>query len=92
MKRREFIVGIGGATVTLSFAAHAQQSKKPRRVGILMGSGPSLRIYLTAFLTRLEELGWKSGRNLRATFTGGVVIRSRCAPLPQTCWSNRLML
>ena len=31
-----------------------------------MGSGPSVRPYVAAFLTRLEELGWKSGRNLRA--------------------------
>ena len=68
MKRRDFIALIGstGAAAALSFSAHAQQSEKPRRVGILMGSGPSVRPYVAAFLTRLEELGWKSGRNLRA--------------------------
>ena len=34
-----------------------------RRVAILMGGGT--QTYVTAFLARLEELGWKSGRNLR---------------------------
>jgi len=65
MRRREFISLVGGTAVTFSFAAQAQQSEKIRRVGILMGSGPSLRVNVTAFLTRLDELGWKSGRNLR---------------------------
>jgi putative ABC transport system substrate-binding protein len=67
MRRREFITLIGGAA-SWPLAAQAQQSQRMRRVGVLMstaaGDLESMARY-TAFLDRLQELGWSDGRNVR---------------------------
>jgi putative ABC transport system substrate-binding protein len=67
MQRREFMVLIAGAAIANPLAARAQESDRIRRVAVLMGSAKSAltQTYVTAFLARLEELGWKNGRNLR---------------------------
>jgi putative ABC transport system substrate-binding protein len=67
MKRREFITLIGGAAVW-PLAARAQQSERPRRVGVLMNlaaDDPESLRRMTAFVQRLQQLGWTDGRNLR---------------------------
>ena len=70
MNRREFITLLGGAA-TWPLAARAQQGERVRRVGILLNyaaddpQGPSR---LAAFLSRLQELGWTVGRNLRVDY------------------------
>ena len=66
MKRREFIAMLGGAA-GWPLAAHAQQTERPRRVAMLMGSADSdeERSYIVGFFARLEELGWKGDLNLR---------------------------
>jgi putative tryptophan/tyrosine transport system substrate-binding protein len=74
MRRREFIALASGAGVAFSFAARAQQRESLRRIGVLMGGTTEDQAYLTSFLTRLEELGWKSGGNVRVDvrwWTGG---------------------
>jgi putative ABC transport system substrate-binding protein len=68
--RRKFITLIGGAAAW-PIAASAQQRERMRRIGVLLSNaaddpeGPSR---LSAFLSRLEELGWTVGRNLRIDY------------------------
>jgi putative ABC transport system substrate-binding protein len=65
MKRREFIMLLGGAAAW-PLAARAQQTagKRPT-IGYLGGGGPaSQRSWLDAFAQRLRELGWVEGRSI----------------------------
>ena len=66
-RRRQFISALGGAVVAWPFAAHAQQPKPVRRIGVLMtraADDPEGRAYLGAFVQGLQEAGWAGGRNL----------------------------
>ena len=66
MKRREFITLIGG-TAVWPLAAHAQQIKGMRRIGMLMplpANDPEGQVRVAAFLQGLQELGWSVGRNV----------------------------
>jgi putative ABC transport system substrate-binding protein len=65
MRRREFI-SLLGAAVAWPLAARAQQPGPVRRVVVLMGAAetPWSRGWLAAFLRRLDQLGWREGRNL----------------------------
>jgi putative ABC transport system substrate-binding protein len=65
MKRREFILALGGAAAW-PLAARAQQ-ERVRRIGVLMGyaeNDPEAQIRLTAFKQALLVLGWSEDRNL----------------------------
>jgi ABC-type uncharacterized transport system substrate-binding protein len=68
MRRREFITLLGGAVAAWPWAARAQQTERPRRIGVLMslaaddGEGQAR---LAAFVQSLRELGWTDGRNVR---------------------------
>jgi putative ABC transport system substrate-binding protein len=67
MKRREFITLLGGATAAWPLAARAQQTQRPRRIGILMGvaDDAETKAWLVTFNQRLEQLGWQAGHNLQ---------------------------
>src|SRR6267154_1026184 len=68
MRRREFIVGLGGAAVAWPNAARAQQGGRVRRVGVLMNAAATemeYQSYLAAFIQGLRQLGWTEGQNLR---------------------------
>src|SRR5438045_357652 len=74
MKRREFIVGIGGSAIAWPIAARAQQSERMRRIGVLMGfaeSDPEGQRYIKAFLQGLQDLGWAPGRNVQIEYRWG---------------------
>src|SRR5262245_48603366 len=63
LKRREFITLLGAAAWPLSAPA---QQEPIRRVVVLVGAAEtaSSRGWITAFSRRLDELGWREGRNL----------------------------
>src|ERR1700694_4458737 len=68
MRRREFITVLGGAAMAWPRIAHAQQTDRMRRIGVLMALGendPEAKAWLSAFTQGLQELGWTDGRNLR---------------------------
>src|SRR5215475_8348002 len=67
MRRREFIILLGGAAAW-PLGAHAQQGERVRCIGVLMsaveGDQRGLES-ITAFAQGLAELGWTVGRNVR---------------------------
>jgi putative ABC transport system substrate-binding protein len=64
MKRREFMTLVGGAAVTASSAARAQQGAKSRRIGILETISASLNTNnLDALRRGLRELGYVEDQN-----------------------------
>src|SRR5262245_59504725 len=65
MRRREFMTLLGGATVVLSVAARAQQSRRLPIIGFLGAATPSAwGKGVAAFTERLRELGWIEGRSV----------------------------
>ena len=65
--RRELLVALGGAVAAWPLAAHAQQSERLRRIGVLMHLGaddPEGQRRVAAFLQGLQEVGWEIGRNV----------------------------
>jgi putative ABC transport system substrate-binding protein len=68
MKRREFIILLGGAAATWPLAAGAQQSERMRRIGLLVpatADDAEFQSRVGAFLQGLQQSGWSIGRNLR---------------------------
>src|SRR5262245_23439554 len=74
VRRREFIVLLGGAAAAWPLAALAQQTDRMRRIGVLMNFTADDALSqgrLTAFVQGLEELGWTVGRNLQIDYRWG---------------------
>src|SRR5437588_10154268 len=68
MRRREFIILLGGAAAAWPTAARAQQPERMRRIGVLMGypeSDLEGTAFFAAFREGLEKLGWVEDRNTR---------------------------
>jgi len=68
MRRREFIMLLGGAAVAWPLARHTHDLNRVRRVGVLMSNAASDPLGLSRvsiFRQELQELGWKEGRNLK---------------------------
>jgi putative tryptophan/tyrosine transport system substrate-binding protein len=73
MKRRDLILGIAGA-IAAPGVASAQQSDRPRRVGVLMSTAetePHEQSAVAVFVQSLEKLDWTQGRNVEITFRWG---------------------
>jgi putative ABC transport system substrate-binding protein len=71
MRRRAFLGVLGGAIAARPLAAHAQQSRQMRRIGVLLGNteGDTQAVAgLAAFKTALQELGWIVGRNIQIDY------------------------
>ena len=84
MRRREFIVVVGGAAVALPSTAGAQQGERVRRIGVLMGfaeSDPTAQSWVAAFRDALAKLGWSEGNNLRVELRWGAADPDRIRTL-----------
>jgi len=67
MRRRDFIALLGGATVARPRTLMAQNTARPRRIGVLMELGardPQAQSHVAALQRGLNKLGWSSGGNL----------------------------
>jgi putative ABC transport system substrate-binding protein len=67
MKRREFIAGVGGASIAWRLPAHAQQpsrAQRGKRIGVLLFGTPDTEPNLGAFLGGLRELDYIEGKNI----------------------------
>jgi len=76
MKRREFIILVGGAAATVAWLplARAQQGERMRRIGVLFGlpaDDPQGKAIIAVFLQALQQLGWTDGRNLQIEYRWG---------------------
>jgi putative tryptophan/tyrosine transport system substrate-binding protein len=68
MRRREFIILLGGAVTAWPLIARAQPAERVRRIGVLLPSAaenPEYQPWVGAFLQELAQLGWSIGRNVR---------------------------
>jgi putative tryptophan/tyrosine transport system substrate-binding protein len=84
MNRRELIVGLGAAAWPV--VARAQHGERMRRLGVLMArpeSDPVFQAHIQIFRTRLQQLGWTDGDNLRIDYrwTAGIADRFRTAAI-----------
>jgi putative tryptophan/tyrosine transport system substrate-binding protein len=69
MRRREFLLLVGGVTVGTAPEAYGQKSAKPPIVGFLVaGTQASHGAWIAAFTQRLSELGWTDGRNIKIEY------------------------
>ena len=72
MRRRDFIVLFAVGTTMWPLQAHAQQSRKMPRIGILLpGTPPSFSLRTKAFLDGLRELGYEDGRTIAIEWKWG---------------------
>ena len=85
MKRRQFIVGLGGA-VAWPVVARAQQPERMRRIGLLHvydENDPEGKRRVSAFTQALSGLGWTDGRNVRMEIRWGGNDSNRIRTLAQ---------
>ena len=67
MRRRNFIILLGGAVAAWPFTVRAQQGERMRRIGILLPAAADDALFQTrvgAFQQELALLGWTIGRNV----------------------------
>ena len=68
MRRREFIMLLGGAAVAWPLGVRAQQGQRMRRIGVLMNLAADDKegqARLIAFVQALSDLGWKNASNVQ---------------------------
>ena len=71
LKRREFMVLLGGAVAAWPLAARPQQGERVRLIAVLSSlpeDDPAEQARNAAFLQVLQQLGWTIGRNLRIEY------------------------
>jgi putative ABC transport system substrate-binding protein len=84
LRRREFIVGLGGAAAW-PVVAGAQPGERVRRLSVLMSlaeNDSEGQARLAVLARGLRDLGWTEGRNLRIEYrgiVGGSIDRIRAA-------------
>ena len=68
MRRREFIARVAATAMVWPVAAHAQQARPIRKIGVLLNylSGDlEAQARMRAFATAMRNLGWIEGENLQ---------------------------
>src|SRR5262249_55476214 len=86
LRRRDFITLVSGTVIAWPLATHAQ-TKRTRRIGVLMGlvaNDPEAQSRVDAFESGLRELGWVKGHNLSIEYRwagDGNVLRDHAAEL-----------
>jgi putative tryptophan/tyrosine transport system substrate-binding protein len=71
LRRRDFIILLGGAAAASPLAARPQQAERMRRIGVLMGypeGDPQAQANITALLQGLQNLGWIEGRDVQIDY------------------------
>jgi putative tryptophan/tyrosine transport system substrate-binding protein len=92
MNRRAFITGLGGAAATWPLSAHAQQSERMRRIGVLTNlaeTDPEGHARDAAFRDGLRQSGWIEGRNLKVEYRSTAGDPERVASTHRSWWSSR---
>jgi putative tryptophan/tyrosine transport system substrate-binding protein len=72
MRRREFIMLLGGVAVAWPLAARAQQPERVRRICVLMGlsaNNTGGQSEAAALKRGLQELGWREVHNLEVKYS-----------------------
>jgi putative tryptophan/tyrosine transport system substrate-binding protein len=85
MKRREFIMLLGGAAAW-PLGVRAQQTGATRRIGVLVnneGADPEIQGQVAAFRQSLEQLGWFEGRNIQIELRSSAANFARLPQLAQ---------
>ena len=62
VKRREFLLALGGAVIAWPFVTHAERRGKPARIGYLSASSPPDSNF-ESFLAGMRALGYGEGRD-----------------------------
>jgi putative tryptophan/tyrosine transport system substrate-binding protein len=68
VRRREFITLLGGLALGWPVAAHAQQSDRLRRIGMLLpyaDNDPEAKSHIAAVTQELKRRGWSENNNFR---------------------------
>ena len=88
VRRRDFLKAIIGSAAARPLSAHAQQSERMRRIGVLLpatADDARFQTFVGAFLQELQSSGWSIGRNVRIdtrwATANAVAIRRHAAEL-----------
>ncbi|MFZ0067518.1 MAG: ABC transporter substrate-binding protein [Pseudolabrys sp.] len=68
MRRRDFIMLIGGAAAVWPLVSFAQQAGKRPTIGFLGADALAFAPWTAAFVARLRELGWIEGRTIEIEY------------------------
>jgi putative tryptophan/tyrosine transport system substrate-binding protein len=68
MRRRDFMMLIGGATAVWPLVSFAQQAGKRPTIGFLGADATAFAPWTAAFVARLRELGWIEGRTIEIEY------------------------
>jgi putative ABC transport system substrate-binding protein len=82
MRRREFLIAVGGTTLAWPIAARSQQAGRLPTIGFLGATTAAAQPQWTAaFVQRLQDHGWVDGRTVTIEYRWGEGHGERYAPI-----------